>query len=135
MIKKRIVMRFPRRLVDQPIASNLARTYDLEFNILRASITPDEEGLLVLEIKGTEADCTNGENYLAELGIDIRPLSHEVIRDETRCTHCGACTSVCPTDALRVDRRTMEVVFDEGKCIACEFCIPACPTRAMAADF
>ncbi|GAJ01630.1 unnamed protein product, partial [marine sediment metagenome] len=48
MISKRIVLKFPHRLVDQPIVCNLAKYFDLEFNILKAYIIPKEEGLLIL---------------------------------------------------------------------------------------
>ena len=47
---KKIVLRFPQNLVDQPIICRLVKDFDLEFNILRASVTPEEEGLLVLEL-------------------------------------------------------------------------------------
>ena len=33
MIKKRIVLKFPHRLVDQPIISRMIKGFDLEFNI------------------------------------------------------------------------------------------------------
>jgi len=38
-VLKRIVLHFPRRLVDQPIVYNLIKDYNLSFNILKASIT------------------------------------------------------------------------------------------------
>ena len=53
---KRIVLHFPRRLVEQPIICRLARDFNLEFNILKASVTPKEEGLLVLELSGGQKD-------------------------------------------------------------------------------
>ena len=45
-ISKRIVLRFPKRVVERPIIYQLIKSYDLEFNILRASINPEQEGLL-----------------------------------------------------------------------------------------
>jgi len=52
-------------------------------------------------------------------------------RDNERCTHCGACTAVCPTGALAIQRPEMNVVYDQTKCSLCELCIPACPVRIM----
>ena len=49
---RKVVLRFPHRLVDKPIIYRLVKDYDLQFNILKASITPKEEGLLVLELSG-----------------------------------------------------------------------------------
>ena len=53
-VSKRIVLHFPRRLVDRPIVYKLIKDYDLELNILKASVTPDEEGLLVIELSGEQ---------------------------------------------------------------------------------
>jgi len=135
MITKRIVVKFPPTLVDQPIACQLVKNYNLEFNILKASITPKEEGVLVLELKGDNNDYKSGMNYLKKLGLNIKPLQKDVVRDEERCTHCGLCVGVCPTDALKVNPATREIEFDDSKCLACELCITACPTWAMDLQF
>ena len=99
-VSKRIVLRFPRRLVDRPIVSRLVRDYNLDFNILKASVTPEEEGLLVVELSGEQGDYDKGIRYLAKTGVRIQSLSQDVIRNEERCTHCGACVSSCPVDAI-----------------------------------
>ena len=49
-VSKSIVLHFPSRLVDRPIVSRLVRDFNLDFNILKASVTPEEEGLLVLDV-------------------------------------------------------------------------------------
>ena len=51
-VSRRIVLHFPKRLVDRPLVYRLIKDYNLEFNILKALVTPEEEGLLVLELKG-----------------------------------------------------------------------------------
>jgi len=130
-VSKRIVLHFPRHLVDQPIVYRLIKDYDLEFNILKASVTPKEEGLLVLELSGGPDDYDKGMKYLADTGVKIQSLSQNVVRDEIRCTHCGACVPLCPTGAFTVDRLSRRVQFDDGKCIVCGICIKACPPRAM----
>ena len=43
-VAKRIVLHFPKRLVDRPIVYHLIKDYNLEFNILKAQATPEEEG-------------------------------------------------------------------------------------------
>ena len=131
MVRHKIVLHFPHEQVDKPIVSRLVREYDLDFNILKASITPREEGLLVLEIIGEAKDYERGIGYLESCGVSIQPLSQDIRRNDERCTHCGACIAVCPTDALSVDRDTMRVEFDDSECVACELCIKVCPPRAM----
>lgn len=130
-ISMRIVLHFPRRLVEQPIVCRLARDFNLEFNILKASVTPKEEGLLVLELSGEQKDYDRGIRYLTETGVGIQSLSQNVIRNEERCTHCGACIIICPAGAFAVEPSTRLVDFSDTKCIVCGLCIKACPLRAM----
>ncbi|MFC1981972.1 NIL domain-containing protein [Chloroflexota bacterium] len=134
-VSKRIVLHFPRRLVDRPIVYKLIKDYDLEFNILKASVTPDEEGLMVLELRGEQEDYDKGVGYLTKAGVRIQSLSQDVTRNETRCTHCGACITICPTSAFALDPLTRQVQFDNEKCLACGLCIKACPPRAMELHF
>ncbi len=134
-VSKRIVLHFPRRLVDRPIIYRLVRDYNLEFNILKASVTPEEEGLMVLELSGEQGEYDNGIKYLTENGVRIQSLSQNVIRNEERCTHCGACITICPTAAFEVDPLTRRVTFYNERCLACGMCIKACPPRAMEVHF
>jgi len=137
VVSKRIVLHFPRRLVEQPVIYRLVKDYNLEFNILKASITaePEEEGLLVLELKGEQAEYDKGINFLLKSGVKIQSLSQDVTRNEARCTHCGACITICPPGAFELDPETRQVKFDDEKCVACGICIKACPPRAMEVHF
>jgi ferredoxin len=135
MTSKRIVLHFPHRLVDQPIVYKLVKDYNLKFNILKAYVTPQEEGLMVLELTGEEADYKQGIEYLTSSGVRIQPLSQDVIRNEAKCTDCGVCVPICPTGALAIDPITRKVHFYDNKCIACELCVKVCPTRAMEVHF
>jgi len=134
-VSKRIVLRFPSRLVDRPIVYRLVKDYNLEFNILKASVTPEEEGLMVIELSGDQKDYDRGIRFLTANGVRIQSLSQDVIRNEERCTHCGACITVCPSGAFEVDPRTRQVRFDDERCVACALCIKACPPRAMEVHF
>ena len=134
-VSKKIVLHFPRRLVDRPIVSRLVRDFSLDFKIVKASVTPDEEGLLVMELTGERDDYDNGIRYLTEAGVQLQDLSQDVVRNEERCTSCGACVTVCPAGAFEVDLSTRRVTFDNEKCLACELCIKACPPRAMKLHF
>jgi len=134
-ISKRIVLRFPKRLVERAIVSRLVRDYNLDFNILKASVTPDEEGLMVLELSGKQIDYDKGIRYLTKTGVKIQSLSQDVTRNEERCTHCGVCITICPTGAFELDPSTRKVSFSGEKCLACELCIKACPPRAMELHF
>lgn len=135
MIAKRIVLHFPQRLVEKPIVYRLIKDFNLEFNILKAYVTPQEEGLMVLELRGNDKEYEKGLEYLRSSGVKIQPLSEDVVRNSAKCTDCGVCVTVCPAQALVVDKESRKVIFDEEKCIACELCIKICPTHAMEIHF
>lgn len=134
-ISRRIVLHFSKRLVDRPIVYRLVKDYNLGFNILKAQFTQEAEGLMVLEISGEQKDYDKGIKYLTDNGVRIQSLSQDVIRNEERCTHCGACITVCPTGAFEIAPLTRQVNFDNEKCVACELCIKSCPPRAMELHF
>ncbi len=134
-VSKRIVLHFPTRLADRPIICRLVKDYNLEFNILKASVTPEKEGLLVLELSGDQEEYDKGIRYLTKNGVKIQSLSQNVIRNEERCTHCGACITICPAAAFQTQPLTRLVTFHNERCLACGMCIKACPPRAMEVHF
>ena len=71
-VSKRIVLHYPKRLVDRPIIYQLVKEYNLEFNILKALFTQEAEGLMVLEISGEQKDYDKGIRYLTESGVRIQ---------------------------------------------------------------
>ncbi|MFA5176974.1 MAG: NIL domain-containing protein [Candidatus Omnitrophota bacterium] len=135
MVSKRIVLHFPHRLVDQPLVYKLVKEFDLQFNILKAFVTPNEEGLMVLELTGRRENFDKGVEYLQSCGVRIQSLSQDVVRNEKKCTNCGVCVPICPTEALVVEPETRKVLFHNKKCIACELCVNICPPRAMEVHF
>jgi len=136
MSSRKIVLNFPKEKIDKPIVYKLIKDCNLTFNILRANITPDQEGHMVLELVGENSEIEKGMKYLKEEGISTQPLSKDIKVNWDKCTQCGVCVAICPTDALYIkDRKTMEVAFDSDKCIACELCIRPCPPRAIELTF
>ena len=133
MYSKILVLRFPKTEVEKPIVCYLVKDYDLTFNILNAAVLPRKEGIMVLELSGTRKNFKEGVKYLKRQGVNVQNASQEVKRIKKKCTHCGACTAVCPTGALAVQRPEMLVDFNQKKCSVCELCLPACPSRAMEA--
>ena len=126
-----LVLRFPKTEVEKPIVCFLASDFDLTFNILKATILPRKEGVMVMELSGTRKRFNKGIQYLKEQGVQIHRVGQDIKRNTAKCTHCGACTAVCPTGALSVKRPEMIVVFNHKKCSVCGLCVPACPPRAM----
>jgi len=135
MYSKMLVLRFPKKRVGEPIVVNLVKRFDLTFNILKATIYPRKEGVMVMELSGDRKNFQKGLKYLKGLGIQVETVSQEIKKDEDICIHCGMCTAVCPTGALHIKRPEMEVVFDDKKCSACELCVITCPVKAMRVKF
>ncbi|UCH35255.1 MAG: 4Fe-4S binding protein [Armatimonadota bacterium] len=131
----KVVIHFPKEKVDKPIICYLTSDYGVMFNILKAAITPEQEGLMVLELLGNADACERGLEYLRGLGLRIQPIAQDIIRIEERCTHCGACLAVCQVGALSIERPSMAVAFEPAQCVVCEQCLTACPTRAMQLQY
>jgi len=131
MLKKGLVLRFPPEIVDQPIVYRLVKDFNLVFNILKAMITPGKEGIMILELSGDRENLEKGLKFLTDVGVDVKTIAQQVAKNEEVCIHCGACTAVCPTGALFVDRQSFQVIYDPEKCTACGFCVSACITKAM----
>ena len=131
MYSKILMLRFPQQEVQKPIVCHLAKDFDLVFNILNARILHRREGVMVMELSGTKKHFKDGVRFLKEQGVQVQNASQKVNRNDEKCTHCGACTAVCPTGALWVRRPEMAVVFEQEKCSICELCVTACPVRAM----
>jgi len=131
MPTKRIVLRFTPQIVDRPMIYHLVKDYDLMINVLKANVNPSKEGFMVMELSGELENYDAGLKFLTEQGVKIDHLSEEIVRNEDSCTHCGACTGVCPVGALYVSRPSMEVLFDQEQCVVCGVCLKTCPVRAI----
>jgi ferredoxin len=129
-ITAKVILRFPSDIINEPIVCQLAVKYGLVFNILRADINPDEEGILILELSGSPENYEQGLAYLKQNQVLVEPLSQRISRDDDKCTQCGVCMGVCPSGAF-VLGDGHRVIFESEKCIACELCLKACPPRAM----
>ena len=110
---------------------HLVRQFDVEFNILKATILPHHEGVMVLELRGLQPNIRKGLAYLKEQGVAVERLATGLRRDEEKCLQCGACTGICPTGALSIHRPDMAVLFNPEICSGCGLCVTICPVRAM----
>ena len=87
---------------------------------------------------------TNGINLLIDIPEDKIKIITEslkkkniivtkkgrIIIDDERCIDCGACISLCPTDALCLDKEE-RLIFYYEKCIGCLLCLDSCPRFAI----
>ena len=135
MYSHRIVLHFPKTIIEEPLICQLAKKHDITFSVLRAEINKDTGGMMVLGFRGEEKEVRASLDYLEGRGVRIEPLQQDIRIDPEKCTHCGACVGQCPTEALWVEQDTRRVVLDSEKCVACQACVPACPYAAIFVAF
>lgn len=131
MQRERFTMIFPPETYTKPITYLLVKDYDLKINILRAEITPGEEGHLLMELEGKEENLRKALQYLESEHIQLIAANKHVSIEKNACVHCGACTAVCFSGAIIMNRNTWQMEFSPDKCILCGLCIDACPVRAV----
>jgi L-aspartate semialdehyde sulfurtransferase ferredoxin len=136
MTIKKLMLYFPKSEIEQPIVYHLIKDYNLKINLIRAKISPEEFGYLVMDVTGEEADINRGLDYVRGFNVDVNTTYRGLRRNEDKCTNCGNCLSHCPSGALSIDDlRTRKVEFKPDKCIECLACIRACPFDACVSIF
>lgn len=129
-----VQLRFPPDLSGEPLVCQLPRLFDVDFAILRAQITPRQEGFLTLSLLGSDEACARGIAFLREHDVLVIPVAQRIWHDESRCMQCGMCTSLCPTTALVMNVDTRLLVFSKECCTACGRCTRVCPVQALQMD-
>ena len=132
--RKNIHITFPSDLSGSPVICQLSRKMDIVFNILKAQITPGKEGFLTLQLEGDPENCEAAMEFMRAQGLRVSPAAQRIARDEDICMHCGMCTAVCPTGALKSDPENRMVPFDTERCTACGLCTRVCPVMAMQVE-
>lgn len=51
--------------------------------------------------------------------------------DRKKCTSCGSCQNVCPTEAIVLPRKRAKAKVFSGKCVGCPNCSGVCPVDAI----
>jgi L-aspartate semialdehyde sulfurtransferase ferredoxin len=131
MTSQNVLLIFKSDIMYKPVIYRLAKDFDLVFNILEAKILPRREGRILLELRGEEDLIKKGIKFLEDHKVVVEYLADKVWREEELCVHCGACTGLCPTEALSVVEPDMKTAFNVEKCVACGMCGLVCPFGAM----
>ena len=115
-----------------PVTYILARDFNVAANIIRAQVAPNRMGTLVLELSGDIDALHDSLDWLRSRQVHVSLVSQEIVVDGDLCVHCGLCTGVCPTEALRLEPETAKLSFTRSRCVVCEKCIPTCPVAAIS---
>lgn len=124
----RVLLRFGKEIVDQPITSKIILEQETPVNILAAHIN-QEGGEILAEIETANAQKVIEAFRERGVIVNVRNL---IEVDSLKCIDCGACFSLCPVDAISF-QQDYSISFDNEKCVgtSCGLCVDACPTRAI----
>jgi NAD-dependent dihydropyrimidine dehydrogenase PreA subunit len=100
--------------------------YDISLNIIKLSTGSTGINLLI-DIPEDKIKIVT--ESLKRNNIVINKKGRVII-DDDRCIDCGACISLCPTDALFFDKED-RLRFSYEKCIGCLLCLDSCPRYAI----
>lgn len=134
MTTDKVILHIPAREVNSPVICRMSHEHDVTFSILKAEVTEDEDGLMILELTGKRSQVKKAIAYLRESGIGVERLSARTVVSKKKCTHCGACVAHCPTDALTTNEDHV-LSFKRSECIACGLCEDVCPFGAIAMSY
>jgi ferredoxin len=137
---EKYVLGYDSGKVSEPILWKLIKDFNVQVNILKASISPGLEGSLLVELHAEQNN--DGENpidkalaWLASIGVSCVSVAKRLTWDEDRCVDCGGCTGPCFSGALTMDRETWKLQVNKDKCTACGNCVKACPFGCYNLDF
>jgi hypothetical protein len=69
---------FPPNLVTQPIIYGLGKNFDVITNIRRADVT-ENQGWVILELEGEEAEIQRGLDWVSESGVRVDPVVGDIV--------------------------------------------------------
>ncbi len=125
-----IEITYSQKTVQKPLIWEMSKKYDICFNIYRASVDDALYGHLVLEIEGDSRSVHAAVEFLEKEGVKVDYIQSDILLDSSKCNHCGLCTEVCYTKALKKDD-WQQVSLDMSRCIRCLKCIDVCPQKAI----
>lgn len=126
---EKILLKYSTEKADEPIIASIIRKMDVPINILHADLSP-EGGEIFISIDASEEKINKVIELFEENGVGVEKIEKGIRLDEDTCLECGACLSLCPTDALQLDD-DYSIVLNEEDCVYCGACVPACPVNSL----
>ena len=129
IINVTLPMRIIKGLSDYSNIVNEVLKQEISFNILKFST--DSSGIKML-LDVPEDKIKDITKSLKKSNIIVNQKGRVSVDIES-CVNCGACVSLCPTEALSLNM-DFELVFSEELCIGCNLCLDSCPRYAIKED-
>ena len=124
----RVLLKFSKDITSKPITSQVIMEQEVLMNILTARID-QQGGEMLIEIPSAYAEKVM--EAFRKRGVVVEP-HNPVVVDKENCINCGACFSLCPVNAIKINE-DFSVAFNDEKCLgsACQLCVDTCPVRAI----
>jgi len=88
------------------------------------------------ELQALKSQAQQLESQLQSINAQINKIDHGgralgliAVVEAEKCTACGICMEVCPTDAISLDDIAR---IDQEKCTGCGQCVAECPQDALS---
>jgi len=69
--------------------------------------------------------------YPREVRAPFEEVRGELVNDIEKCTYCQLCAVKCPSQCIRVDRKTASWTYDPSACIYCGICVEFCKEKCL----
>jgi Formate hydrogenlyase subunit 6/NADH:ubiquinone oxidoreductase 23 kD subunit (chain I) len=134
-MKRKVILSFPAEATERPLVYDLVKRFDIQVNILKASIDVGKSGRLFLEISADESRLNRGIAYLEGNYVTVSPVASKISYNKEKCINCGNCALACISQALSIGKPEWKLRFDPEKCILCKLCLKACPSQLFQIEF
>ena len=78
MATRKVMLKYPEHLIQEPVLFRMVRAFDVMPNIRRARVT-DTVGEIALELEGSPENIEKGIAYLRQEGVQVEPLEGDVL--------------------------------------------------------
>lgn len=124
----RVMLRFTKGNVEEPVTSQVILEQGVPVNILSAHMN-QLGGEILAEIATEHAERVIKAFRDKGVTVDVRK---RIEKDPDKCIDCGGCIAICPADAYSFNEN-YDVIINEEKClgITCGLCLDTCTQRAI----
>ena len=123
----KIVLKFPQKIMQDPLLADVVLETGVRINIDRALVDASI-GEIVIDVPDERVEEVAAA--FRRRGTEVREMDTPIVFDEAECVQCGACVSVCPVEVFEYNKdRTISI--DLTRCVLCKTCMAMCPHGAL----
>ncbi|MGZ8885694.1 MAG: 4Fe-4S binding protein [Halobacteriota archaeon] len=123
----KIVLKFPQKVMQDPLLADVVLETGVRINIDRALVDASI-GEIVIDVPDERVEEV--AEAFRRRGTEVREMDTPVVLDEAECVQCGACVSVCPVEVFTYNK-DRSISIDLSRCVLCKTCMTMCPHGAI----